>query len=101
MAKPCESIMLALSDGDLSSVELSEVTGLTATEVDEALFRLKGQGRVRRLTGGAYRLVDTQHGASVKRGLFIKTIPTLAICAYVAPAFPVLEHLLRARLWAL
>jgi len=86
-----QAVLEALDEGlELTFVDLLTATELPQARLDEALWHLKGTGQVRQLPGGRFKKCDPRHSRCVKRGLFVKAIPTLC---YAGLTYPVLAHL--------
>ena len=88
---------------ELTFLDLQAATGMPADLLDDALWKLTGRGCVKQLPGGRYRAISDRHSRAVKRGLFVKSIPSLGAvaCAYVAAGHPVVGRLQGLALWAL
>jgi hypothetical protein len=109
MSRPHDKAILnALGEPGRGAVELTftallDETGLHPAELNEALWRLVRNNAVKILPGGRYKAIDTRHSKAVRRGLFVKGIPTLVTaiavgCGYVAASYPVVEQA-NAILW--
>lgn len=79
MTRPYDQAVLeALTElNEATFSELYNHTGLSAPNLEATLYRLTGLGKVRRLSGGRYRATNRQHSRSVKRGLLVKSIPSI------------------------
>lgn len=72
-----EQVVLAALESTDTFTGLLDATALPARDLDAALITLTRKGRIRRLPGARFRVVNLAHSRAVKRGQFVQNIPVM------------------------